>query len=139
MATNDTAADRPTAHPTVVADVQDHAQHNPRLRKFLQYLKGDRNPGEINMRQDIVPALQALNGKVAIRFSHTGKTEYIWPAEHSDAVSSCFYDDGREHMSNVPISCDELDNWRGLPEPNDFMPAENVEHVRPERALGGGD
>lgn len=139
MATKDTATDRPTAHPTVVDDIQQRAKHNTRLRKLLQYLQGDRTTGEIDMQQDIVPALQDLNGLVAMRFSHTGKTEYVWPATETDAVSSCYYDDGRSHMENVPISRDELEDWRDTPEPSDFLPAENVDHLRPERALGGDD
>lgn len=137
MATRDHASDAAPAHPDVLTDVQELAQDNRCVLKLKQYLTGSRTRNEIDMSSDIMPALRALRGAVVMRFQHTAKTEYVWPAEDHDAVSSCFHDTGEEFMSDVPISRLELEDWRDTPKPSEFLPAENVDHVRPDRALGG--
>jgi hypothetical protein len=139
MATSDAPTDRSTADQAVIDELQQCARNNTRVSKLLQYLRGNRNPGEIDMQHDVIPALQHVQGEVAMTFRHDGKTEYVWPAKTTDAVSSCYYDDGRAHMEGVPISREELADWRKMPQPSDFVPANNIEIMRPERALGGAE
>jgi hypothetical protein len=139
MATSDAPADTEVVHPDVMDDVQTQAQHNTCVRTLLQYLQGDLAASDVSMQQDIVPALQDLDGHVVIRFRHTAKVEYIWPADVADTVSSCYHDTGEEFMCGTPVSRDELDKFRSFPCPGDFLPAANVEHVRPERARGGAE
>ena len=139
MATSEAQPDSPVVHPDVIEDVQTQAEHNTQVQTLLEYLNGERDATDVSMQQDIVPALQDLNGRVVIRFRHTAKVEYVWPAEIADTVSSCYHDTGEQFMAGTPVSRDELDKFRSFPNPGDFLPAENVQHVRPERALGGDD
>lgn len=138
MAINDDRRDRPTPHTKVIEEFEPESVHNNRVLKVVQYLRGYRTPGEISLQQDVIPALYAVNGAVAVTFRHDEKTEYVWPAagEH-DVRSSCFHDSGHAHMQDVPMSRDELADHREMPMPNDFAHVSWVGHMRPDHAVGG--
>lgn len=145
------SADRPTADTRLLSMLSRHKHAHFGARRLMQYLKGERHRGQVNIKEDVLPALTLLEGDVALEYVHDGGTnarvEYVYPAKEHDAVSSCWYvrkPDQTKHtaerdaqITNTPWNADELDAAREVPPPDRFVFVAEIDYSTPTKALGG--
>lgn len=134
---------RSTANTEVTRELAEHRDLHDGARRTLEYLNGTRSRTDLSLEDDVLPALVATGGAIALRYHHTDKTEFVYATDTTPAaVASCYHDDADALVNNIGFPVDELESHRGIPNRGDFVHvAYSVPHDRPAKAhpRGGED
>jgi hypothetical protein len=143
MSRPEQVADRASSNTHVTSELHEHRDMHPGARRLLQYLNGTRRKTDLSLEDDVLPALVATGGAIALRYHHDDKTEFVYATDATPAaVASCYHDDADALVNNIGFPVDELEAHRGIPDPDDFVHVGyQVPHERPPKAhpRGGDD
>jgi hypothetical protein len=143
MSESEQPADRPSPDTHVTSELREHRDLHAGARRLLEYLNGTRTRVDLSLEDDVLPALVATGGAIALRYHHTDKTEFVYATNDTPAaVASCYHDDADALVNNIGFPVDELRAHRGIPDPDDFVHVGyHVPHQRPPKAhpRGGDD
>jgi len=131
-----------TPHNAAVEALREHRDLHAGARRTLEYLNGNRTRADLDLEADVLPALVMCGGKLALRYHHTDKTEFVYATNgEPEAVASCYHDDSDALVNNIGFPVDELREHRGIPDPDGFVHVGyQVAHEAPRDAHpNGGD